>query len=166
MANTRIIAEPGMPQVVITREFDAPRELLFRAHTDPGLLARWLGPEWLSTTVDYLDARHGGQWRYTQRDAAGEAHSFHGLYHGDPTPERIVQTYEYDRQPGVVFLNLITFAQHHDKTLLRQVTVFASVEARDGYVEAGMEDGARASMDRLDALVCGLAGSDATIEEA
>jgi uncharacterized protein YndB with AHSA1/START domain len=159
MQKTQIVAEPGLPQIIITREFEAPRELLFRAHTDPELLTRWLGPDWLSTTVDCLDARHGGRWRYTHRDAKGDTYSFHGLYHGDPTPDRIVQTYEFDQQPGLVYLNTITFAEHEDRTVLRQNTVFPSVEARDGYVDAGMEDGVNASMDKLDTLVTGLTQS-------
>ena len=68
MAKTQIIAKPGMPQIEITREFDAPRELLFRAHTDPKLLVQWLGPRQLTMTIDRFDARDGGTWRYTHRD--------------------------------------------------------------------------------------------------
>jgi uncharacterized protein YndB with AHSA1/START domain len=151
-----IVAEPGMPQILVTREFAAPPELLFRAYTEPDLLAQWLGPRSLSTVVDHLEARHGGRWQYTHTDAHGERYSFHGLYHGTPTAERIVQTYEFDRQPGMVYLNTITFEPRGDRTVLRQNTVFPSVEDRDGYVAAGMSSGLQISMASLDKLVARL----------
>jgi uncharacterized protein YndB with AHSA1/START domain len=156
MTRTEIVAEPGVPQIVITREFAAPPALLFRAYTEPDLLERWLGPKGLDTTVDELDPRHGGRWRYTHTDGRGEKYSFHGLYHGTPTPEQIVQTYEYDRQPGTVYLNIITFEPLGDRTVLRQNTVLPSVEDRDGYVQGGMEHGVHASMANLDTLLAQL----------
>jgi uncharacterized protein YndB with AHSA1/START domain len=148
-----IVAEPGVPQIIVSREFDASPEALFRAHTEPDLLVQWLGPRWLETTVDVLEPRHGGRWRYTHTDPGGGRHSFHGFYHGDPTPERIVQTYEFDREPGRVYLNTITLERRGSRTLLRQNTVFQSVEDRDGYVRAGMDKGIHAAMANLDALV-------------
>ena len=148
-----IVAEPGVPQVVVTREFAAPARLLLRAHTEPDLLARWLGPGWLEITIDVLEPRDGGRWRYTHTGPDGERYSFFGLYHGTPTVERIVQTYEFDHQPGVVYLNTITFDERGGRTLLRQNTVFPSVDDRDYYVRSGMESGLRPSWDRLDALL-------------
>src|SRR5690242_6626460 len=71
MATTQIIAEPAVPRVVVTREFAAPRELLFRAYTDPGLLVQWLGPRALNLAVDRFDLRHGGSWRYIRSDVDG-----------------------------------------------------------------------------------------------
>ena len=153
MTRIEIIAEPGVPQILITREFAAPPEMLFRAYTEPDLLAQWLGPGRLATTVDLLEPRDGGRWRYTHTDAKGDSYSFHGLYHGTPTPERIVQTYEFDRQPGHVYLNTITFEGRGDRTVLRQNTVFQSVEDRDGYVDSGMEKGVHISMANLDTPV-------------
>jgi uncharacterized protein YndB with AHSA1/START domain len=157
MTSTEIIAEAGVPQIIVLREFDASPMALFRAHTEPDLLARWLGPTSLTTTVEQLDPRHGGRWRYTQTDGRGVGHSFHGLFHGDPTPERIVQTYEFEDQPGPVYLNTITLEPRGRRTLLRQNTVFQSVEDRDNYVRAGMEHGLRATMANLDALLTTLA---------
>ncbi|GAA1532943.1 SRPBCC family protein [Kribbella lupini] len=151
-----IVAEPGVPLVLITRRFNAPRDLLFRAHTEPDLVARWLGPAGLTLTVNQLDPRHGGRWRWTHYDSDGKGFVFHGLYHGTPSPERIVQTYEFEQYPGVVYLNTITFDETDGVTTLRQSTVFPTVEDRDVYVEGGMETGIRASMDRLDALVAQL----------
>ena len=155
----KVVAAPGVPQIIISREFAARRELLFRAYTEPELLVRWLGPEQLTITVNQLDARHGGRWRYTHYDTDGKGYVFHGLYHGTPSLERIVQTYEFDAQPGHVYLNTITFEEHGATTTLRQNTVFQTVEDRDGYVRSGMETGLRTSMARLDDLLGRLAAA-------
>jgi uncharacterized protein YndB with AHSA1/START domain len=162
MTQTGIVAEPGQPQIVITRDFRAPRDLLFRAHTDPDLLVQWLGPRTVRMTVDRLDARDGGIWRYTHRQPGGEAHAFHGVYHGTPSPDGIVSTFEYERAPGHVSLNTITFEEHDGTTTLRQNTVFQSVADRDGYVESGMEEGVRDSMQRLDELLAAQATAGRT----
>ena len=157
MTEMRVIAEPGVPQVVIIREFNAPRKLLFRAYTEPELVARWLGPAGLELVVNQLDPQHGGRWRWTHYDADGKGYAFHGLYHGTPSPDRIVQTYEFDQQPGTVYLNLITFDEADGVTTLTQNTVFFAVEDRDLYVDTGMERGIRASMQHLDDLVTEMA---------
>ncbi len=153
MAKTQIIAEPGIPQIVITREFDAPRDLLFRAHTDPELLVRWLGPRRLSMTIDHFDARAGGTWRYIHRDLDGNEFGFHGVFHGTPSPDGIVQTFEFEGMPGHVSLQTIAFEEHDGQTLLRQNAVFQSVEDRDGMLESGMAEGVNDSMERLDELI-------------
>ncbi|HVC35580.1 MAG TPA: SRPBCC family protein [Chloroflexota bacterium] len=157
MATTRIIAEPGMPYVEITREFDAPRELLFRAHTDPELLAQWLRPRAVTTTIDRLDARDGGRWRYTSRGADGNDYGFHGVYHGTPSPDGIVQTFEFEGAPGHVCLQTYMFEERGGRTLLRQNAVFQSVEDRDGMLQSGMEQGVNEGMERLDELVARMA---------
>jgi uncharacterized protein YndB with AHSA1/START domain len=157
MAKTLIVAEPGVPQIVITREFDAPRELLFRAHTDPELYAQWLGPRALTMTIDRLDARDGGTWRYVHRDAGANEYGFHGVYHGTPSPDGIVRTFEFEGMPGHVSLNTITFEEHDGRILLRQNAVFQSVEDRDGMLQSGMEHGVNDSMERLDELIARLA---------
>jgi len=153
MAKAQIIAEPGIPQIVITREFDAPRDLLFRAHTDPALLARWLGPRRLSMIIDHFDARAGGTWRYIHRDTDGNEYGFHGVFHGTPSPDGIVQTFEFEGMPGHVSLQTIAFEEHDGKTLLRQNVVFQSVADRDGMLESGMAEGVNDSMERLDELI-------------
>jgi len=153
MAQAQIIAEPGIPQIVITREFDAPRDLLFRAHTDPTLLARWLGPRRLSMIIDHFDARAGGTWRYIHRDTDGNEYGFHGVFHGTPSPDGIVQTFEFEGMPGHVSLQTIAFDEHDGKTLLRQNVVFQSVADRDGMLESGMAEGVNDSMERLDELI-------------
>ncbi len=156
MATTQVIAEPGVPQIVITREFDAPRELLFRAHTEPELLVQWLGPRALTMTIDHLDARHGGTWRYTSRDAEGNEHGFQGVFHGTPSPDGIVQTFEYKGVPGHVSLEALTFEARGDTTLVRVRSVFQSVEDRDAMIRSGMEQGLNEGYERLDELLARL----------
>src|SRR5215469_4017554 len=141
-AKTHIVAAPGVLQIMISREFDAPRALLYRVHTDPELLAQWLGPRRLTTHVDRWDVRDGGTWRYINRDGDGTEYGFHGVFHGTPSPEGgIVQTFEYEGTPGHVSLATFTFEQRGAKTLVRVNHVFQSVEDRDAMAESGMEDG-------------------------
>ena len=157
-AKTQFVAEPGMPQIVIMREFDAPRALLFRAHTDPELLAQWLGPRRLTMVVDHFDFRNGGTWRYVHRDGDGSEYGFHGVFHGTPSPEDgIVQTFEYEGAPGHVSLETLTFEERGGKTLVRVNDVFQSVEDRDAMVASGMEDGLTEGYERLDELLARLA---------
>ena len=137
MSKTAITAEPGIPMITITREFDAPRDLVFRAHTDPDLLVQWLGPRDLTTTIDRYETRNGGPWRYLQPDAEGNTYGFHGVFHGDPSPDGIVQTFEFEGAPGHVSLQTATLAERGRKTLLRTVSAFQSVEDRDAMVASG-----------------------------
>ena len=153
MATTRIDARPGLPFIDMTRDFAAPRELVFRAHTDPELLAQWIGPRRLTTRVVRFDARDGGTWRFVQRDEDGSEYGFHGVFHGDPSPDGIVQTFEFEGAPGHVSLDDLTFEDHDGRTTLRAHSVFQSVEARDAMVSAGMETGVQEGYERLDELI-------------
>ncbi|HEV2405014.1 MAG TPA: SRPBCC family protein [Ktedonobacterales bacterium] len=152
---TEIIVTPGTQQILMSREFDAPRELVYRAYTDPTLLVRWLGPRRMAMTIDRYEVRDGGRWRYTHRDDNGE-YGFHGVFHGDPSPERIVQTNEFEGMPGHVSLDTLTLEERDGKTLMRANSVFQSVEDRDGMVQSGMEEGFNESMERLDELLAHL----------
>jgi uncharacterized protein YndB with AHSA1/START domain len=156
MPKTQITAAPGVPQIVITREFEAPRDLVFRAHTDPELLVQWLGPRDLTMTVDTYDTRDGGKWRYVHKDAQGNEFGFHGIFHGTPSPDAIVQTFEFEGAAGHVALDTYTFTEHDGKTLVRSVSSFQSVEDRDGMVASGMERGVRDSGERLEELLAKL----------
>jgi uncharacterized protein YndB with AHSA1/START domain len=153
MSKTVITAEPGMPLITITREFDAPRDLVFRAHVDPELLVQWLGPRRLTMTIDRYDVRDGGTWRYIHTDADGNEYAFHGVFHGTPSPDAIVQTFEFEGVPGHVMLDTITLEQRDGRTLMRTVSSFQSVEDRDGMLATGMEQGVRDSEDRLAELL-------------
>ena len=153
MSKTAITAEPGVPMIIITREFDAPRDLVFRAHTDPDLLVRWLGPRDLTLTIDQYEVRNGGTWRYVNTDAEGNTYGFHGVFHGDPSPDAIVQTLEFEGAPGHVCLQTVTLAERDGKTLLRAVSAFQSVQDRDAMVASGMERGVHDSHERLAELL-------------
>ncbi|MBA2363375.1 MAG: SRPBCC family protein [Chloroflexia bacterium] len=156
MAKTQIIAEPGTQQILINREFDAPRELLFRAHTDPEMLVQWLGPRQLTLTVDRLDVCDGGTWRFIHRDANGNEYAFHGVHHGLPSLDGIVRTFEFEGAPGYVSLETMTFEECEGRTMVHQNVVFQTVEGRNGMIQSGMESGVNESMERLDELLATL----------
>jgi uncharacterized protein YndB with AHSA1/START domain len=153
MSKTQITAEPGTSLITITREFDAPRDLVFRAHTEPELLTRWLGPGDLTMTIDRYDARDGGTWRYMQTDADGNAYGFHGVFHGDPTPDAVVQTFEFEGAAGHVSLETTAFTERDGKTVVRSVAAFLTVEDRDAMIASGMERGVHDSHERLAELL-------------
>jgi len=153
MTTTRIDASPGLPFIDMTREFAAPRELVYRAHTDPELLAEWIGPRRLTTVVDRFDVHDGGTWRFVQHDTDGTEYAFHGVFHGDPSPDGIVQTFEFEGAPGHVSLDALTLEEHDGRTTLRVHSVFQSVEARDAMVAGGMEGGVEEGYERLDELI-------------
>jgi uncharacterized protein YndB with AHSA1/START domain len=154
MAKTEIIAEPGTQQIVITREFDAPRELVYRAYTDPDLLVQWLGPKRLTMTVDRHELRNGGVYRYIHRDDNGFEAGFHGVFHGEPSLEGgVVRTFEFEGYPGHVSLETLTLEERDGKTLVRAIAVFQSVEDRDGTIASGMESGVQEGDEKLDALL-------------
>lgn len=158
MGKTQITAEPGTPFLQITREFDAPKELLFRAHTEPDLLVQWLGPRGVTMTVDRYEIRDGGTWRYIHADADGNEYGFHGVFHGQPSIDGIVQTFEFEGAPGHVMLEWMTFEERDGKTLLIGNSVAQSVEDRDAMVESGMESGIVEGYERLDEVLSTLKG--------
>lgn len=159
MSKTTITAAPGIPQIIMTRDFDAPRDLVFRAHVDPDLLVQWLGPRDLTTTIEHYEARNGGTWRYTQTDARGNRYGFHGVFHGDPSPDATVQTMEFEGAPGHVCLQTATLAERSGTTSMRTVLAFQSVEDRDAMVASDMERGVQDSGERLADLLARLQAS-------
>src|ERR1700737_3960074 len=95
MAKAEYVIEPGKQEIIITRDFDAPRELVFKAYTDPKLLPQWFGPRGYTTIVDKMDARPGGLWRFVQRNEKGDEFAFHGVHHKIVAPERIVAPFGF-----------------------------------------------------------------------
>ncbi|HET9920413.1 MAG TPA: SRPBCC family protein [Ktedonobacteraceae bacterium] len=148
-------AEPGKQEIVITREFDAPRELVFKVITDPALVPQWWGPRRLTTEVDKMDVRPGGQWRFVHRDAEGNTYGFHGVYHEILAPERIIDTFEFEGLPETGHVTLETMkleALPGGRTRLITQSVFQSVADRDGMLQSGMEEGVHDMYDRLEEL--------------
>jgi uncharacterized protein YndB with AHSA1/START domain len=154
--NTKITAEPDKQELFIIREFDAPRELVFKAFTDPELYAQWIGPRGLKTTIEIFEPKNGGSWRYIQKDQEGNEFAFHGVNHEVLPPERIIDTFEFEGLPetGHVILETAKFeALPGNRTKLTSQSVFQSVEDRDGMMQSGMEEGVNESYERLDELL-------------
>jgi uncharacterized protein YndB with AHSA1/START domain len=150
---TQIEVDPDVPLVRITREFDAPPEKLFRAHTDPELVVQWLGPRGLEMHIDHFDCRTGGSYRYLHV-RGDEKYAFHGSFHEVRPSELIVQTFAYEDMPDGVALERSVFeALDGGRTRLVGTSLVDSFEARDAFVASGMEPGIRESYERLDELL-------------
>lgn len=150
---TQIVADPNLPTIVITREFDAPPERVFRAYTEPELVARWLGPRRLAMRIDKYDARTDGSYRYVHVDEDGTEYGFRGVFHEVRPCERIVQTFTYEGYPDGVSLETATFEDLDGRTRVTTTSVVDSVEGRDAIIASGMESGLRESYDRLEELL-------------
>jgi uncharacterized protein YndB with AHSA1/START domain len=147
---------PSDREIVMSRVFNAPRELVFKAATEPQHVARWWGPRDLSTTLCEGDLRPGGAWRTVHRDAQGNEFPFKGVYREIVPPARIVQTQIFDVEPyrDREMVVTVTFDDLGDgRTRLTSTSVFPSVEDRDGMLASGMERGARESFERLAELI-------------
>jgi uncharacterized protein YndB with AHSA1/START domain len=145
---TLTVTVPSDLEIVLTRVFDAPRELVFEAHTSCKHITQWWGRQGSTLPVCEMDFRPGGQWRFVERHADGE-HGFRGEFREIVRPERIVQTFEYEGAPGQISEETLTFEERDGKTTLTSRSVFASVEDRDAMLQSGMEEGAGETMDRL-----------------
>ena len=149
--STTITAQPGTPFIEITREFAAPPSAVLRAHTDPDLIVRWLGPHGMEMEIVEFDARSGGRYDYIHRDSRGE-YRFRGVYH-TVSPDRIIQTFEYLGAPGEVTLDSMSLAEISGGTRMVTRSVFPSVSARDAALESGMSRGITESFERLDKVL-------------
>ena len=146
-----IITLPSDREIVSTRIFDAPRELVFKAMTDPKAIPRWWGRSVYSTTVDKMDVKPGGAWRYRQKAPDGNEYAFRGEYREVVPPERLVYTFEFEGMPGHIAVETITYEPlPGNKTKLIDHMLFDSVQDRDGMLQSGMEEGANESMNQLD----------------
>jgi uncharacterized protein YndB with AHSA1/START domain len=152
---TTIELDQDVPLVRIVREFDAPPEKVFRAHTDPELVARWLGPHAYEMTVDRWDCRPGGEYRY-RHTGDGEEYAFRGCFHDVVPDERIVQTFTFQGMPEHVALETIRFeALPGGRTRLVGESLVGSFADRDAFVASGMEQGVREGYERLDDVLAG-----------
>jgi uncharacterized protein YndB with AHSA1/START domain len=148
------ISTPSDREIASERIFDAARERVFAAYTDPELIARWWGPRGTSTTVERMDVRPGGVWRFVIRnDSDGEQSTFKGVYREVAAPERIVQSFEWEGMPGHVVIETAGFEALGERTRVRGVSLFHTTEERDGMLASGMERGLSDSHDRLAELL-------------
>lgn len=150
---TEIVADPALPTIVITREFDASPDRVFRAYTDPELVKQWMGPRRLTIRLDRYDARTGGSYRYVHVDQDGTEYGFRGVFHEVRPVDRIVQTFTFEGWPDGVSLETATFEDLDGRTRVRSTSVMDSIEARDAMIASGMEGGLRESYERLDELL-------------
>ncbi len=151
--NSTTMTLPSDREVSMSRVFDAPRELVFKAHIDPKLVAQWWGQRYSTTIVDKLDAQPGGSWRFIQREPDGNEYAFRGEFREIVAPTRIVQTFEFEGMPGKIVVDTMTFEDLGGKTRVTTRSVFDSIEDRDGMLSTGMEEGANESWDRLAELL-------------
>ena len=147
-----IEADPTVPMIRMTRDFTATTAELMRAHTDPELFARWVGPNSLETEILDWDATTGGRWRYVARRDS-EEYGFHGCFH-EVGETRLVQTFTFDGSPDDVALETLWFDDLGDgRTRLRSQSLVDSFEGRDQWLSSGMETGVEQGYAKLDDLV-------------
>ena len=144
----------GDREIHVEREFDAPRERVFAAYTDPELIPQWWGPRGTTTIVDELNARTGGRWQFRAPNSDGSEIVFRGVFREVTPPERIVQTFEWDGMPGHVSVDTAVFEDLGDgRTKVVTDSIFHTPEERDGMLESGMERGMNETYERLDELL-------------
>jgi uncharacterized protein YndB with AHSA1/START domain len=150
---TEITVDPKVPLVRISREFDAPPAKVFRAHTDPELVAQWTGPRRHEMRMDHYDCRSGGSFRYVLV-SDGNEFAFRGCFHEVRPAELIVQTLSFEGMPDEVALGRLVFTDLGDgRTRLTSTSLVESFEARDAFVASGMDEGVREGYERLDDLL-------------
>jgi uncharacterized protein YndB with AHSA1/START domain len=151
----RVAAEKhGERQIKVVREFDAPRERVFEAFTDPDQVAQWWGPHGTTTKIEELDARTGGDYRFVIGESDGSESTFRGAFREVTPPERLSWSFEWGGMPGYVSVDTTEFEDLGDgRTRVTTISTFFFEEERDGMIQAGMESGLNDSYERLDALL-------------
>ncbi|WP_206509229.1 SRPBCC family protein [Rhodococcus sp. BGS-1C] len=148
-----ITAPEGLPFIDMTREFNAPVDAVFRAHRDPDLLKQWLGPSGYEMRIDIYEFRTGGRYRYVHIDPEGSEYAFNGVFHVVRENEFAIQTFEFEGFPDSVSIESLTFVDLNGRTRLEAHSVYPSVEARDGMVQSGMEQGVTEGYRSLDRIL-------------
>jgi uncharacterized protein YndB with AHSA1/START domain len=153
---------PSDREIVITRVFNAPRELVFKAWSDPEYIARWWGPAGWTVPVSKMDFRPGGEWHYCMRGPEGEESCGLAVYHEIVKPERIVYTDYFAGADGKPVegmpeaLITVTFTAHDGKTTFNGRSLYPTMEQRDKVLKMGLEEGMTESLNRLEALLASL----------
>lgn len=136
-------------EVIVTQLFEAPREKVWKASTDPKLIPQWWGPRNLVTTIDTLDLKPGGAWRFVQRDPKGEIFAFRGVYKVVKAPQELSYTFEWEAMPGHIITESMVLEQEGNKTRSVSSIVFPSREDMQGMLDADMEMGNREGFERM-----------------
>jgi uncharacterized protein YndB with AHSA1/START domain len=154
MDKNNLVVEREKRSFTMSRVFNASRDLVWKVYTDPKLVPDWWGPRYLTTTVEKMDVRQGGVWRYIQRDAQGNEYAFNGVYKEVKPPELLAYTFEFEPMAGHISVDSITFESLPDgRTLVTAITTFDTLEDLDGMIQSGMESGAVESWDRMEELL-------------
>ena len=153
MNETKIEVDPKVPGIRIIREFDAPKEKVFRAHVEADLVQQWLGPRDHEMKVDHYDCRTGGSYRYVHI-SNGEEYGFYGSFHEVRPDECIVQTFTYEGMPDAVALERLTLEDlGNGRCRLTAFSLGDSFEGRDAMLASGMEEGIKQAYEQLDELL-------------
>lgn len=154
MSKNELVIEREQLAVSMSRVFDAPRDLVWKACTDATLLPQWWGPRALTTVVERMDLRVGGVWRFIQTNAEGNEFAFNGVFKEVKPPERLVYTFEYEPMAGHISVDAITLEELPDgRTKMISRSTFDSLEDLEGLLQSGMEEGATETWDRLEELL-------------
>jgi uncharacterized protein YndB with AHSA1/START domain len=147
---------PTDTQILITREFDAPKHLVYKAWTTPELVRRWWNAKRGEVTIADIDLRVGGTWRWVMVTDDGFEVAFHGEYRELVPDEKIVTTEVYEGMPDAAALNTLTFSEEDGRTTMTLLVDHASKEHRDGHINSGMEVGMQDAMDLLEQVAISL----------
>jgi uncharacterized protein YndB with AHSA1/START domain len=155
-SGSAVVTLPTDTQILITREFDAPARLVYRAWTTPELIKRWWGGNRGEVTIAEVDLRVGGAWRYVLVANGGFEVGFHGEYQEIVPNERIVSTDVFEGMPDHPSITTLTLSEHDGRTTLTQLVTHGSQYARDAHVDSGMEGGMQEAMDHLEKVASSL----------
>jgi len=141
-------------EITMERVFDASRDLVWKLWTDPKMIPRWWGPRNNQTTVDKMDFRVGGEWRFIQIDPEGNEYAFHGVYREIVPPHKISETFNFEPiGPGHELIEVVMFEDIGGKTKMISKAIYNSIEDLEGMVRSGMEEGSNESMERFEELL-------------
>jgi uncharacterized protein YndB with AHSA1/START domain len=155
--HTATVTLPTDEQILIVREFDAPRELVFRTWTTPELVRRWWHANRGEIVSIEIDLRVGGRWRYAMVTPGGQEVAFHGEYREVVPHERLVSTEVYEGMPDAEAVTTVTFGEQDGRTVATLLVQHARREDRDAHVASGMEDGLQDALDLLEQVAASLA---------
>jgi uncharacterized protein YndB with AHSA1/START domain len=153
MQKPSFVVDKEKLQVVMSYVYDAPRELVWKTYNDPDMIPKFWGPRNLTTTVEKMDVKVGGEWRFVQTDEKGEKFVFYGKYLELTPPKKAVMTFEFEPWAGHVITETMTLEEMDSKTKMTTVSQFENIQDLEGMISSGMESGAVESVERMAELL-------------